>query len=83
MRMFGVLVALVVGYLLFGSVVLGSSGFGIYLKRSPMVCPVACKLRPTEHVERLILDFNDKFVLLVVGYNHNGIRGFERMPALP
>lgn len=85
MRKFGLfIVVLVLGFVFFGSLVIGPSGFAIYIKREPGLSHIVTKVGGVTNIERLILAFNQRYTLLLVGYNkRQGVRFFEDMPALP
>ena len=78
------LVLLVVGFLFFGSVVVGPGGFAVYIKRQPSLDYIVSEVRGPLDLERLILTFNRRYWLMLVGYNERlGLRFFKTMPALP
>ncbi len=85
MRKFGLfIVILVLGFVFFGSLVIGPSGFAIYIKRDPGLSHIVTEVGGVTNIERLILAFNQRYTLLLVGYNkRQGLRLFEDMPALP
>lgn len=82
---FLLLLALVFGLLLFGSVLVIDDGFGIYLKRSPGLGSIYVNAGPGPHnLERLLFQINKRYRLLVLGYSESrGLKLFEPVPALP
>ena len=84
LRVLMAVAALGVGFLFFGSFVTSESGFAIYLKKQPNLDYIVSEIGTVTNVERLILTFNQRYSLLLVGYNErHGVRFFETMPALP
>lgn len=83
-RLLTTVVALGVGFIFFGSFVTSKSGVAIYLKKEASLNYIVTEIGTVTNVERLILTFNNRYSLLVVGYNErDGVRFFETMPALP
>ena len=78
------MVALGVGFVFFCGIVTSEAGVAIYIKKEASLDYIFSEIGTVTNVERLILTFNHRYSLMLVGYNErNGVRFFETMPALP
>ncbi len=77
-------VALVVAFLFFCGIVTSEAGFAIYIKKQANLNYIVSEIGTVTNVGRLILAFNQRHSLMLVGYSERqGLRFFETMPALP
>ncbi len=83
-RLWWSLVLLGIGFLFFGSIVTSQAGFALYIKKEPSLDYIVSEIGTVRNIERLILTFNQRYALMLIGYNERqGLRIFKTMPALP
>jgi hypothetical protein len=83
-RFYFILTILIIGYLFYGSVLIGPKGFGIYLKREASLNCLVCDVGPTTSIERLLRNFHHTYWILVIGYHSgDGIRVLRKPAVLP
>jgi hypothetical protein len=76
--------ALGVGFLFFGGIVTSEIGFAVYLKKQASLNYIVTEIGTVTNIERLLLTFNQRYSLMLVGYSETrGLRFFETMPELP